>query len=509
MDLVSTLIEKLGQKYLKTYSNFMSVQRNQLQRKQESNYRNLRRSLKGTQIYKDFRLEHIETYQDFVNHVPVWEYEDYASYADRVIAGGTDVLFKDAVDYIGLSSGTSGKDSKRIPYNESMIQMFLKFQKRVASRLSVLEPQTNFLQTARLTFGSEPFLYADNGLKFGYISGILSTRVPKALLKNTFPSQEVLFNSNWDEKIDALIEEAIHQDIEIVSGIPTYLISIFEAVLKKTGQTSINQIWPNLKYVIYAATPIKQYKERLDRLVGHELTYYGVYASTEAAIGFPYSAYENGRQLYLLNPDLLYTFTPVAGPELHLGLHEIEMGVNYYINIGTPNGFIHYSMKDIVQFSEINSDLVFEFVTRKSTGINLASEKISNETILDCFLATKDKSNLDLRHYFLSPTTNDEGKPSYLWTVFLSDACEVREENLAKTFDQEMLRLNGDYVDFRAINIIGPAQVKIVDARHLQSYFEKNRSRGQFKLKTTFETAEEYLQFMKLNIEEKTNEVVQ
>lgn len=502
MELMSSLIENLGQKYLKTYSKLMSVQRDQLLRKQEKNFKDLRRSLKGTAIYNDLRLEHIENYQDFVNHVPVWQYEDYASYADRVVAGESNVLFKDHVGYVGLSSGTSGKDSKRLPYNEAMIDMFLKFQKRVASRMSTLEPETNFLQTSRLTFGSDPFLYEENGLKFGYISGILSTRIPKALLKNTFPSQKILFNPHWDQKIEALIDEAINEDIEIVSGIPTYLISIFEAVLKKTGKTTINQIWPNLKFFIYAATPIKQYKERLDRLIGHEVSYYGVYASTEAAIGFPYSAYQNGRQLYLLNPDLLYTFTPVDGPDINLGLHEIQMGTTYYINIGTPNGMIHYSMKDIVQFSEIDGDLVFEFVARKSTGINLASEKISTETILDCFLASKEKSNLDLRHYFLSPTLSPEGKPSYLWTVFLSNTSQVSTDSLAKIFDEEMLRLNGDYVDFRTINIIGPAQVKVVDAFHLQTYFEKNRTRGQFKMKTTFETAEEYLQFMEQNIKE-------
>ncbi len=308
--------------------------------------------------------------------MPVFGYDDYAPYIDMIAAGNKNILFKDRIEYFGLSSGTSGKDSKRVPYNEKMIQMFLKSQKRVASRLTALEPEINFLQVSRLTFGSDPYLYSQNGFKFGYISGILSTRVPKALVKNTFPSSEVLTISNWDRKIDMLIQEALEQDIQVVSGIPTYIISILEAVLQKTGKTCINEIWPNLKVFIYAATPIKQYKERIDRLVGHDLNYYGVYAATEAAIGLPYQKFQRGRQRYILNADLIYSFTPVEGEKKNLGLQEIETRVPYYINVGCPNGLIHYAMKDVVTFEEINGDLVFEFVGRKSTGMNLASEKI-------------------------------------------------------------------------------------------------------------------------------------
>nr|WP_295899240.1 GH3 auxin-responsive promoter family protein [uncultured Bdellovibrio sp.] len=506
MFAMDSVVQNLGQKYLKTYANYMSVKRADLLTKQEKNYASLRRNLSGTRLHKDLRLSHIQTYEEFVNHVPVHGYDDYAPYVDMIAAGHKNILFKDSVEHCGLSSGTSGKDSKRVPYNERMIQMFLKSQKRIASKLSALEPDINFLKVGRLTFGSDPYLYSQNGIKFGYISGILSTRVPKSLAKNTFPSREVLAISNWDRKIDMLIKESLEQDIQVVSGIPTYIISILEAILQKTGKQHINEIWPHLKVFIYAATPIKQYQERINRLVGHELNYYGVYAATEAAIGLPYEKYQNGRQRYILNPDLLYSFTPVVGEKKNLGLHEIEMGVAYYINIGAPNGFIHYSMKDVICFEEYQGDLVFEFVGRKSTGMNLAAEKVSDDEILDCYLATKNLTNVDLRHFFLSPIMKD-GKASYLWTLFVPAHSEVNTELLAHAFEQEMQRLNGDYKDCRDVGVLGPAQVTIMSADYLQKYFEQNRSRGQFKMKTTFETAEEYLNFIRTHLDQ--DEVLQ
>nr|BFD59612.1 GH3 auxin-responsive promoter family protein [Bdellovibrio sp. CKG001] len=501
MFAVNHVVQSLGQKYLKTYGQRMTVTHQDLLTKQEKNFASLKRGLVGTRLYKDLRLSHIQSYEEFVNHVPVYNYDEYAPYVDMIAAGHNDILFKDKVEYFGLSSGTSGKDSKRVPYNERMIRMFVKSQKRVASKLSTLEPEINFLKVGRLTFGSDPYLYSQNGFKFGYISGILSTRVPKALAKNTFPCREVLAISNWDKKIEMLVSESIQQDIQVVSGIPTYIISIFEAVLQKTGKKTIREIWPNLKVFVYAATPIKQYKERIDRLVGHELNYYGLYAATEAAIGLPYEKYQNGRQRYFLNPDLLYSFTPVEGAKKNLGLHEIEMGVPYYINIGTPNGMIHYSMKDVISFERHNDDLVFEFVGRKSTGMNLAAEKVSDDEILDCYLNTKNATNVDLRHFFLSPQMKD-GKASYLWTLFVPAKTDVNPEVLAQALDEEMKKQNGDYHDCREVGVLGPAQVHMMSADYLQKYFEKNRGRGQFKMKTTFETAEEYLNFMSLHLEQ-------
>ncbi|MNL67763.1 hypothetical protein D3C87_1923860 [compost metagenome] len=44
--------------------------------------------------------------------------------------------------------------------------------------------------------------------------------------------------------------------------------------------------------------------------------------------------------------------------------------------------------------------------------------------------------------------------------------------------------------------------MRVISADYLQKYFEQNRTKGQFKMKTTFETAEEYVRFMAANIEE-------
>jgi hypothetical protein len=199
-----------------------------------------------------------------------------------------------------------------------------------------------------------------------------------------------------------------------------------------------------------------------------------------------------------LNPDLLYSFTSVENPKVRHGIESLRLGTPYYLNAGMPNGFVHYAMKDVVVFDEVDGDLVFEFVGRKSTGMNLAAEKVSDEQILDTVIKSQTKSNVDIRHFFLSPHT-EAGKTAYHWTLFVSDEVNLCENKLAETFDLEMQEQNPDYKDCREVNVLGPAQVRLLNSKNLQSYFDRNRDRGQFKMKTTFETAEEYLDFMENN----------
>lgn len=498
MDILQFAIKTTGQVYLNYYSKLMSTHQNQLISKQQQSWSELRRNLAGTKIYSDLKLDCIETYEDFCEHVPARDFEFYESYVESICQGEVDILFKGRPAYFGLSSGTSGQNSKRIPYNDDMMKIFIKSQRRVAARLAQFQKDINVLDVSRLAFGSAPKVYEVDGISYGYISGILSTKTPKVLKKKTFPSDEVLLMPDWDKKIDALIEEALTQDIQIVSGIPTYLISIFEAVLKKTNRKEIREIWPNLQVMVYAATPIKQYEDRLNQLVGHKLEFYGLYASTEAPIGLPFKASECGIQKYILNPDLIYTFSPIDNPTKCKGLHNIKMNTPYYLNISTPNGFINYAMKDQVIFNLDSGHLVFEFVGRKNTGMNLGAEKVSDDELLSAVIHTKEELNQDIRHFFVAPTVVD-GTPAYHWTLFV-DVDKTNDSNkISQVLDKHLQALNGDYLDCREVGVIKNPIIKLVCASKLQSYFEKNRSKGQFKMKTSFQCPEEFQKFMASN----------
>jgi hypothetical protein len=54
-----------------------------------------------------------------------------------------------------------------------------------------------------------------------------------------------------------------------------------------------------------------------------------------------------------------------------------------------------------------------------------------------------------------------------------------------------------DYRDCREVGVIGAPTVVTSSASMLEEYFGRNRGKGQFKLKTTFKSSEDFAQFMK------------
>ncbi len=500
--MLEQVTRHIGERYLAKVFSDGQLDQSATQRAQEKNFQYLKRKLKGTKIYEDLKLNLIFSYNEFVKHVPVKDYTFYKPYVDEVLEGKPNILFKDKIEYIGLTSGTSGQNSKKIPYNEKMISCFLSAQRRVASVINVNEVDVDIISADRLAFGSSPVCYEENSLKHGYISGILSSRAPRLLKKHCYPSEETLNIPDWDSKINEVMKETLDKDIQVVSGIPTYIISVFEAILEKTGARQICEIWPNMKVFIYAATPIKQYESRINELVGRQLSYYGLYASTEAPIGIPSSKFKNGAQSYTLNPDLLYTFAPVDDDKENLGVQDLKTDNTYYVNIGCHNGFVHYAMKDIIKIQQTEGQILFDIIGRKNTGINVAAEKVSDENLLNTVFQTKKDTNTDIRHFFVAPNTSGT-KANYQWSLFVPNPSDKLAEQLSKALDLALCNINLDYKDCRDDGVIDAATVVLHKPEVLNPYFEANRSKGQFKPKTSFLSEEEFNSFWALNFEAK------
>ena len=67
-----------------------------------------------TQFGIDHDFKNIKTYEDFVKHVPVRDYEALKPYVEKVVAGEEDILWKGKPLYFAKTSGTTS-GAKYIP----------------------------------------------------------------------------------------------------------------------------------------------------------------------------------------------------------------------------------------------------------------------------------------------------------------------------------------------------------------------------------------------------------
>ena len=60
--------------------------------------------------------------------------------------------------------------------------------------------------------------------------------MPFYLKSSRMPSWEVNCIDDWEEKINAIVEETINQNMTLISGIPPWVQMYFEKIIEKTGK---------------------------------------------------------------------------------------------------------------------------------------------------------------------------------------------------------------------------------------------------------------------------------
>ena len=92
---------------------------------QQRAYAALRRRLAGTEVARASGLEGAADLAAFARTVPARGYDFFAERVDRVADGCEDsVLFHGRPEFIGLSSGTTGSNNKRILHNRATLAAF-------------------------------------------------------------------------------------------------------------------------------------------------------------------------------------------------------------------------------------------------------------------------------------------------------------------------------------------------------------------------------------------------
>jgi hypothetical protein len=90
-----------------------------------------------------------------------------------------------------------------------------------------------------------PVLEEKNGIKLGRLSGIVAHFVPRYLQKNRMPSWETNCIEDWESKVEAIVEETFHEDMAVISGIPSWVQMYFDKLQQK-GNKPVGELFSKL-----------------------------------------------------------------------------------------------------------------------------------------------------------------------------------------------------------------------------------------------------------------------
>jgi hypothetical protein len=423
------------------------------------------RQAQGTRFGRDHDFARIRTVADFQQRVPLRDYDAFwKDYWQTAFPGLTDCTWPGTVPYLALSSGTTTGTTKYIPVSHAMLASNRLAALTSLSWLRAAFPD-NYLFTGRMFFlgGStdlqEPQIAHGARKKLpvsvlaGDLSGIAAREVPVLLRPYFFPPLQVALVRDWEQKLDLLAEQSRHLPITLVSGVPSWLLVLFERMLQLTGRRTLIDVWPSLQVIVHGGTSFEPYRGLFRRVVGSEaVQYLETYPASEGFI-----AAEDPRfQKLRLIPDhqIFFEFVPVAelgqsNPTRHVAA-EVVPGVQYAVLVTTCAGLWSYVLGDTVSFESRDPPLL-RFTGRTGYGLSAFGEHLISEEIETAVARAAEATAAAVVDFHVGPVFPDTpgvpGRHRYL-VEFAEEPNDLAA--FARNLDEALSRANEDYAAHRA-----------------------------------------------------------
>ena len=450
---------------------------------QEAVFKKLIKEAQSTQFGKDHHFEQIQSHADFVQNVPIRDYEGLKSYVDRVVNGEENVLWKGKPIYFAKTSGTTS-GAKYIPLTKESMPTHIQ-----ASRNAILHyihetGNADFVDGKMIFLQGSPILTEKNGIKLGRLSGIAAHFVPGYLQKNRMPSWETNCIEDWETKVNAIVEETFKEDMRVISGIPSWVQMYFEKLQQK-GQKPVGELFKNFNLFIYGGVNFEPYRAKFENLIGRKVDSIELFPASEGFFAYQDSQKEKG-MLLLLNSGIFYEFIKseeffTENPKRYT-IGEVELGVNYVLIISTNAGLWGYNIGDTVQFTSLKPYRVI-VSGRIKHYISAFGEHVIGKEVESALQEAIQGTNIRINEFTVAPQiTPKEGLPYHEWFIEFENEPED-EVAFAEAIDQAMRKQNIYYDDLIVGNVLRKVVITKVAKNGFQDYMKSiGKLGGQNKI---------------------------
>ncbi len=444
---------------------------------QEQTRKKLVARAKSTAFGKDHGFEQITTYDEFVNQVPIRDYEGLKSYVERVKEGEKDVLWPGKPLYFAKTSGTTS-GVKYIPISKESMPQHIRGARNALLCYIHETGKTGFVNGKMIFLQGSPLIKKENGIGIGRLSGIVANHVPKYLQKNRLPSYKTNCIDDWEEKVDAIVDETLTEDMTLISGIPPWVQMYFNKLTERTGKR-IRHIFKNFNLFVYGGVNFEPYRARIEESIGRKVDSIETYPASEGFIAFQDRQDEPGL-LMLLNDGIFYEFIPAEEyfneKPRRISLADVELNRNYALIMNTNAGLWGYSIGDTIKF--ISKDPYRILVTgRIKHFISAFGEHVIGEEVEQAVLAASESHAAGISEFTVAPQVSPKegGLPYHEWFIEFS-AVPANLEAFAAEVDQALQERNTYYKDLISGNVLQPLKIRVLQPDAFISYM---RSQGK------------------------------
>lgn len=410
-----------------------------------------------TFIGQEYNFGAIKNKDDFRNNVPIFRYEDLRPYLDKILKEHQqNILWNKPIEWFAMSSGTTEDKSKYIPVTrESLTQGHYK----CGEQMLAIYGQSN--ENAKFFFGKTLILGGSkqiNNIGDGIFTGDISAILIKNLYfwaKRSRTPESISLLPDWEEKLEALTNYAVKNDIRAFMGVPSWLLILLKKIKADTGR-ELTDIWPNLEVFFHGGVSFTPFEEQYRKIIQKpDMYYWETYNASEGFFGVQFSD-KSKDMLLMLDSNIYYEFIPMSEWNSEkprtLTLDEVELGQNYAIVISTNGGLWRYMIGDTIEFTSTKPYL-FRITGRTKSFINAFGEELIIDNAEKALSEACTKTASQVSEYTAAPVYfGDNNTGAHEWFIeFETEPQDLEEFTLE--LDNALKKVNSDYEAKRSYNL--------------------------------------------------------
>lgn len=450
---------------------------------QKNVFKELIQTAVSTQFGEEHCFSEITTFSDFASRVPIRDYEALKPYVDKVVQGDSDILWPGKPMYFAKTSGTTS-GAKYIPLTKDSLPFHIKAARNAILSYIHETGKTDFISGKMIFLQGSPVLEEKNGIQLGRLSGIVAHYVPQYLQRNRMPSWETNCIEDWEIKVDAIVNETIHKNMTVISGIPSWVQMYFEKLQQKAHKP-VGEIFKNFNLFIYGGVNYEPYRAKFETLIGRKVDSIELFPASEGFFAYQDSQSEKG-MLLLLDAGIFYEFVKAeefssTNPKRYT-IGEVSLGINYVLIISTNAGLWGYNIGDTIQFTSLEPYRII-VTGRVKHYISAFGEHVIGKEVETALELVIRESKAVVNEFTVAPQiTPSQGLPYHEWLIeFENEPEDLTAFGLQ--IDEAMRKQNVYYDDLISGNVLRPLVITKIPKNGFQEYMRSiGKLGGQNKL---------------------------
>ncbi len=450
---------------------------------QELILKDLLQTVNKTVFGADHHLCDVKNYEEFKQAVPIRDYELFKSYIQLIKEGKENVLWKGKPIYLAKTSGTTS-GVKYIPITNDSISNHINSARNALLCYLAETGNTQFVKGKMIFLSGSPELERIADIPTGRLSGIVNHHIPKYLRTNQLPSYETNCISDWETKLDKIVDETLNQNMTLISGIPPWVQMYFDRLHQRSGK-KVAELFPDFNLLVQGGVNFEPYKAKLFESIGKKVDTIELFPASEGFFAFQDSQKNEGLLLNT-NSGIYFEFIPASeifteNPS-RLSLKDVKIGENYALIINSNAGLWGYNIGDTVKFVSLNPYRII-VSGRIKHFISAFGEHVIGEEVEFALLKAAEEENVKITEFTVAPFVQQgKGKSYHEWFIEFENLPHNMEVFTQK-IDNNLRKKNVYYDDLIAGNILQTLRINVIRKNGFIDYMKSiDRLGGQNKV---------------------------